>query len=115
MKTTPFILVFIIFWFTDYYISGYLHPMYKVDHASWDAFVHTRELIYELMFLLLLFLGVFKRTRLSKSLSVFAIVLVASSIVDKKYHIELSYTYYDPVVILFGLFSSGLIYKHARD
>ena len=115
MKSIYFIIAFILLWFSNYYIAGWIHPNFKTDHVAWDNFVLVRENIFELGYLIILFLGVFKHNRLSKALSYFAIVLVASSIVDKQFHLETAYTYYDPVVILFGIFLGTFIYRNGRD
>jgi hypothetical protein len=115
MKSVPFILAFIVLWFTDYYLAGWFYPNFETDHIAWDNFVLFRESIYELSYFLILFLGVVKHNRLSKALSVFALVLVGSSIIDKQIHLQTTYAYYDPIVILFGIFFATFIYRHGRN
>ena len=115
MKATFFIILFIVLWFTDYYLAAYYYPDFKIDHVAWDNFVLYRESIFEISYFVILFLGVFKRTNLSRALSVFALILVGSSIIDKKIHLVSTWQYYDPVVILFGIFVATIIYRHGRN
>lgn len=109
------IILFIILWFSNFYIASWMHPEYLTNHSVWDARVIDREIIFEYMFFILLFLGIFKASKLSKSLTVFASVLVASSLIDKHIHLQTTYTYYDPVVILFGIFLATFIYRHGGN
>tara|TARA_R110000803_G_scaffold206969_1_gene274585 strand:+ start:1235 stop:1582 length:348 start_codon:yes stop_codon:yes gene_type:complete len=115
MKALPFIILFIIAWFFNSYLGMWLHPDFSIDYIEWQSMVIDRELVYENMFLIALFLGVFKSTRISKGLSVLAIILVISDIIDKQFHGITDYAYYDPIVILFGMFLGILIYRNARD
>tara|TARA_R110000823_G_scaffold306482_3_gene428915 strand:- start:368 stop:718 length:351 start_codon:yes stop_codon:yes gene_type:complete len=109
-----FIIGFMVLWFTNHLFGQYYYPDMKTIHTDWDNAIILREIMFEKMFIFSLLLGVFKQTRLSKSLSVFSIILVISSIIDKQIHEEYHWTYYDPIVILFASTIAIIIYINER-
>lgn len=113
-----FIVAFIVLWFSNTdvikYISGYDFKNPSTHHL-YKWVVVMKDVFYETMFVLALLLGVFKRTRLSKALSVSAIVIVVCSIIDKWIHKVYDWTLNDTIVILFAIFLGSVIYYYTKD
>ena len=104
------IILFIALWFTNYLICGWVFPEHKTDYLAWGEFVVLREIIFEIMFFILLISSIFRPSREAKALIVGTSVVVALSIVDKITGI-LTYAYTDIIVITFAVFAGLYVYR----
>ena len=108
------IILFLILWFANFHIAGYLYPDYLTDGNDYGNFIRARENINEIMMLLLLSVYFLKKDKIVRSLFGSSIVLVTCSIIDKVFQGVLTYAYSDIVVIGFAIFIGIYIFKNDR-
>jgi len=102
------VILFIVLWFSNYWLAAYFYPNYKIERLAWDGYMVLREMIFETMFFILLISSIFKPSRESRALIFATSVVVALSIVDKMSGV-LTYAKSDIIVIAFAVFI-GLFY-----
>lgn len=105
------IILFLLLWFSNWFIAYAFYPDVAEVHKQWDGNVYLREKIYEGMMLLLLVLSFLTPTRSSRTLIAFAVPIVLLDIVDKFSGIR-DYAATDIIVILFSVFMGILVYKN---
>jgi len=105
------VIVFIVFWFSNSFI---LQQFYNVeDYYGWVAFVKTRWIVYESMFLILIVTLFMKLAHLEKALLCFISILIAGSIGDKLLGVN-SYMYGDIVLVSLSLIISFFVWRKYR-
>jgi len=112
MTRNILILLFIIMYFLNGYIATYLVPDFNVEYDKYVEMIQLKDKLYEIMFLIVLAIPLFKKTRLSKALTVGTLLLVGASLIDKSVHHTYSYHVHDIVVIVGSLFAILIVYKY---
>lgn len=108
------ITLFLVLWFSNYWMASYFYPDYKTDIDAWYNFSNYRKNIYEIMMLILLLTYFFKKDRIVKALFASSIVLVSCNIIDKVFQGILTYAYSDIIVIGFAIALGIYTYKNER-
>ena len=104
------IISFIILWFSNYWIAGYIYPNFKSDYIEWGKFISLREVIFEAMFFILLISSIFRPSREARAMIVSTSIVVGLSIIDKITGV-LTYAHTDIIVVSFAIFAGLYIYR----
>lgn len=99
-------------WFLN---SPVLQRLYNVaDYYGWVAFVQTRFVVYEVMFLILSLVCFWSTNDKAKALCSFTVVMVSGSILDKAVFGERGYIWTDLVLIVLGLIVAKIVYGRTK-
>ncbi len=106
------IILFIALWFSNTKICYWVYPEASLNYDDYNAAIFLKHKIYELMFLVALSLPFFKKTKISKALTIGTLLLVGASLIDKAVHQVYSYHAHDVIVIAGSIFVTLIVYKY---
>jgi hypothetical protein len=110
MRNIILIITLLIMFVANYPILKLLYPLCDSDYNEFLKFYEARNGVYEVMFLLFFLLSYSQSRGLVKSISSFAVVLSAGSVIDKCIFSLNRYLITDSLLVIVALITSYIVY-----